>query len=159
MNCFTQVKSGAQILLDYCAGTLEPAAAAEVNLHVESCDECRRVAEAQREVWETLGRWTAPAVSQDFDARLYARIARENEIPRWRQWIGRMTRPALPYALWKPAALAAACAVLAVGFLVREPGVPAKGVQIQSHPVDIEQVANALEELDVLTPSGSSSAM
>jgi hypothetical protein len=70
-----------------------------------------------------------------------------------------MTEPALPYALWKPAALAAACAVLAVGFLVHVPQ-PAKTIpQMSTDRVDIEQVANALEELDVLMPSGSSNAM
>jgi anti-sigma factor RsiW len=161
MECLKQAKSGAQILLDYCSGALEPAAAAEVERHTETCDGCRQMIEAQREVWETLGQWTAPAVSQNFNARLYARIAQQNETPRWRQWIGRVTRPAVPYALWKPAALATACAVLAVGFLVHVPPRPAvqTSPQMSADRVDIEQVANALEELDVLMPSGSSSAM
>jgi anti-sigma factor RsiW len=159
MECLMQAKSGAQTLLDYCSGALEPAAAAEVERHSEICDSCRRVIDAQREVWQTLGQWTAPAVSRDFNARLYARIAQENEAPRWRQWIRRVTQPALPYALWKPAALAAACAVLAVGFLVHVPQ-PAQTIpQMSTDRVDIEQVANALEELDVLMPSGSSNAM
>jgi anti-sigma factor RsiW len=160
MDCLTHSHNGAQTLLDYCSGALEPAAAAEVTRHVESCDDCRRVVNAQREVWETLGQWTAPAVSEDFNTRLYARIGQENQDPGWRQWIRRMTRPALPCALWKPAALAAGCAVLVVGFLVHEPRVADNGPQIETQQhVDIEQVANALEELDLLTPSGSSSAM
>ena len=159
MDCLTYSPNGAQTLLDYCSGALEPAAAAEVTRHIESCNECRRLVNGQREVWETLGQWTAPAVSQDFNTRLYARIAEENQDSGWQQWIRRVTRPALPYALWKPAALAAACAVLMVGFLVHEPRVADNAVQIESPHVDIEQVANALEELDLLTPSGSSSAM
>jgi hypothetical protein len=61
--------------------------------------------------------------------------------------------------LWKPAALAAACAVLVVGFVVHVPGPAESNAQIESQHVDIEQVANALDELDVLTPPGSSSAM
>ena len=159
MECLMQSKSGAQTLLDYCSGALEPAAAAEVARHAEICQGCKRTIEAQREVWDTLGRWTAPAVSQNFNTRLYARIARENETPGWRQWIRRVTQPALPYALWKPAALAAACAVLAVGFLVHVPRPAQTNPQMDTGLVDIQQVANALEELDVLMPSGSSSAM
>ena len=156
---FNAGKSGAQTLLDYCSGALEPAAAAEVERHAEICEKCRLVVEAQREVWDRLGQWSAPAVSQDFNARLYSRIAQENEAPRWRQWIRRVTQPVLPYALWKPAALAAACAVLAVGFLVHVPRPAQNSPQMSTDRVDIEQVANALEELDVLMPSGSSNAM
>ncbi len=159
MECLMQTKSGAQILLEYCSGALEPEAAAEVAGNAEICQGCKRTIEAQREVWETMDRWIAPAVSHDFNKHLYARIARENESPRWRQWIRRVTQPVVPYALWKPAALAAACAVLAVGFLVHAPGTTETNVQMDSQHVDIEQVANALDELDVLSPPGSSSAM
>lgn len=159
MECLSHFKNGAETLLDYCSGALAPGAAAEVERHVEICIDCRRMVEAQREVWETLGEWSAPAVSPDFNASLYARIANENQSPRWRQWIRRITQPAIPYALWKPAALAAACAVLVVGFVVHAP----QPIETQPHMdagrVDIEQVANALEELDVLSPPGSSSAM
>jgi hypothetical protein len=84
MECLMQSQSGAQTLLDYCSGALEPAAAAEVRRHAEICENCRLVVEAQREVWDRLGQWSAPAVSQDFNKRLYARIAQENEAPRWR---------------------------------------------------------------------------
>ncbi len=159
MDCLMQAKSGAQTLLDYCSGALEPGAAAEVERHTQSCADCKRMVDAQREVWESLSHWTAPAVSQDFNARLYARIAQENEAPGWRQWLGRITRPAVPYALWKPAALAAACAVLVVGFLVHVPQPVQTSPHMDAEQVDIEQVANALEELDVLAPPGSSSAM
>jgi anti-sigma factor RsiW len=159
MECLTQSKNGAETLLDYCSGALEPAAMSEVTKHIESCDDCRRAVTAQRDVWETMDRWIVPPVSHDFNKHLYARIARENESPRWRQWIRRVTQPVVPYSLWKPAALAAACAVLAVGFLVHAPGTTETNVQMDSQHVDIEQVANALDELDVLSPPGSSSAM
>ncbi len=159
MECLMQAKSGAQTLLDYCSGTLASAVAAEVERHAEICQGCKHAIDAQREVWERLDQWTAPAVSQNFNTRLYARIAQENETPRWRQWIRRLMQPALPYALWKPAALAAACAVMAVGFLVHVPRPAQTNPQMDTGVVDIQQVANALEELDVLMPSGSSSAM
>ena len=159
MECLTQSKNGAETLLDYCSGALEPAATAEVTKHIEYCDDCRRAVAAQRDVWETMDRWIAPPVSVEFNTRLYARIARENESPRWRQWIRRVTQPVVPYALWKPAALAAAGAVMVVGLMVHVPRPAETNAQIESQPVDIEQVANALDELDVLSPPGSSSAM
>ncbi len=159
MECLKQSKNGAETLLDYCSGALGPAAAAELKRHIEICEDCRRAVDAQREVWEALDTFAVPPVSPDFNTRLYARIARENEAPRWRQWIRRVTQPAVPYALWKPAALAAACAVLVVGFLVNAPKPAGTQSQMVAGRVDIEQVANALDELDVLSPAGSTSAM
>ncbi len=164
MDCLRNAKSGAETLLDYCSGALKPAHVAELERHIENCAECRSAVEAQRALWETLDQWKAPAVSADFNARLYAQIARENEAPQWRRWVRRLTQPAAPYALWKPAAVALACVVLTVGFLVEMPGerhaphAPSANAQIETEQVDIEQVANALEELDLLTPPTPSKA-
>ncbi len=156
MDCLKNAGSGAETLLDYCSGALEPARAVELERHIENCPQCFRAVEAQREVWEALGRWKAPVVSADFNARLYARIALENEAPAWRRWLRRLAQPAVPYALWKPAAFAAACAVIAVGFLAQMPAdrhAPAPQTRMETDHVDIEQVANALEELDLLMPA------
>jgi len=161
MECLTSTKSGAEILLEYGSGTLEPGKAVEIDRHIENCESCRRLVAAQRDVWERLGQWTAPAVSTDFNARLYARIAKENQAPRWRHWMQQWTRPALPYALWKPAAVAAACAALAVALLVHEPRATETNphsAQMEGGRVDIEQVANTLDEMDVLMPAPSSSS-
>jgi len=142
-----------ELLLDYCAGTLEPAAAAEFSKHAADCAGCRRVIEAQREVWNLLDRWTPAEVPPDFDRRLYARIAREETAPLWVQWWRRFSRPAVPYTYWKPAlTVAAACAVLALGLWVRTAGVPDSSPQIRAENVDIEQVENTLEDLDMLMP-------
>jgi anti-sigma factor RsiW len=163
MDCLKNSTSGAETLLDYCSGALNPAHAVELERHIETCPDCRTLVEAQRELWSQLDRWKAPAVSENFNARMYARIAQENQLPRWKQWIRRLTEPAAPYSLWKPAALAAACAVMAVGFLVEVPGPlhtvaqKAPAAQADTQPVDIEQVASALEELDLLMPSTGSS--
>lgn len=163
MDCLHSQKGGAEILLDYCAGALGAERAAEIEKHLRDCPACMRAVKAQREVWETLGQWHAPEVSGDFDARLYARIGGETSAPAWSRWLRRLTRPVVPYAIWKPAALAVACAVLVAGFLVHAPhqtsytSVPASqaAAQTDGDHVDIEQVANALEELDLLAPSPS----
>ncbi len=107
--------------------------------------------DAQREVWNALGEWTPPAVSGDFDARLYARIRQEETIPTWRRFARSLFSPPVPWAFWKPAvSLMAACAVLAVGLMVRVP--ERSDVTVRVDKVNIEQVEQALEDLDMLTP-------
>jgi anti-sigma factor RsiW len=136
MNCPIGGKDGAEILLDYCAQTLEPARAAELEKHLEDCAECRRMVEAQREVWTALDQWTPPAVSADFDARLYARIAGDETRSFWAWWN------------WKPAVtLAALCAVLVVAFLVN------LHRPVRADKIDIEQVEQTLDDLDILAPA------
>ena len=160
MNC-EQISKQREVLLDYCAGTLEGTRAAEeFERHLAECGDCTRVVAAQREVWQSLDRLdyaSVPDVSQDFDARLYARIAQDEAKPSWKKWLNRIFNPAVPVATWKPAlSMAALCGVLAVGLMVRSPEPIHNTVQIVPQRVDIEQVANTLDELDLLMPSQSS---
>jgi len=156
MNC-PQVSNQREIVLDYCAGALDRDRATEFEQHIEHCGDCREAVSEQRRVWETLDHWIAPAVSGNFDARLYARIANEAAAPAWRRWLRGIIPPVAPFAFWKPAvSLAAACAVLTVGLMVHAPKPAQPAAQAgpaQAAQVDIEQVANALDELDVLAPA------
>ena len=93
MDCIKNNKQGVEILTDYCAGSLNPKVAFEIDTHIQRCAECREMVEAQRTVWEMLDAWTPPEVSQNFDARLYARIAEERALPVWR-WV--RTEPLCP---------------------------------------------------------------
>jgi len=149
----TKAKDGAEVLVDYCSGALSGVRAAEIVRHIADCGDCRRVVEAQREVWRTLDQFAAPEVSPNFDVRLYARIAQEESAPSWKRWARRILQPAVPVAVWKPAvSLAAACAMLAVGLMVRLPDQAEKVPQVHAEHVDIEQVASALDDLEMLTP-------
>ena len=97
-----------------------------------------------------------PEVSQRFDARLYARIAEEEAAPVWTRWMRRFFQPAVPVPMWKPAvSLAAACAVLGVGLAFHTPVAHDAAKQVRADNVDIEQVANALDDLEMLTPNSS----
>jgi anti-sigma-K factor RskA len=159
MDCLLNTRNGAETLLEYCAGTLGATQVAEFEAHLTECAECRRVVEAQRSVWIALDHYAVPEVSSNFDQRLYAGIARLDAAPWWRKAWQSMFDPALPWAAWKPAvSLAAACAVLAVGFLVRLPEPSDPGKQARVEAVDIEQVEQALEDLDMLTPAAPSPA-
>jgi hypothetical protein len=156
MDCLKNTREGAEILMDYCARKLDSERVAEIDGHIADCAECRGVVVAQRELWETLDQWSAPAVSSNFDAKLYARIASESSEPGWRKWMRRVFQPAAPVAFWKPVvSLAAACAVLTLALVVHTPDrasdVAVK--QVHAESVDIEQVAKALDDLEILTPT------
>ncbi len=156
MRCMKQSQDGARILIEYCAGALDPMHAAEVERHLESCTDCRALVERQTELWEALDCWKAPQVSADFDARLYARIAREQAAPSWKKWARRIFEPAVPAPFWKPlASLAAAGAVLAIGLMIQTTPHPARTPQVHADQVDIEQVAKAMDDLDILAPANS----
>lgn len=154
MNCPTKRNEDAEILLDYCAQTLSPLQTAEFEIHLKQCADCSRLVEAQKEVWGALEAWTPHPVSVNFDARLYARIAEEQAGPAWRRWFGGIFQPAVPYPLWKSAVpLIAACALVAVGLSVRTTdAIHAPQAQLRADKVDIEQVEQALEDFDILTP-------
>lgn len=165
MICIKDHQQGAEILMDYCARKLDPARSAEFGKHLQECAECRQLTAAQSAVWEMLDSWTPTEVSADFDAKLYARIAQERTAPAWRQWTRRIFRPAVPRPFWKP--VASIAAVGAVLFLavhrmpdaaVRVPNDPAHAVQLSSERIDVDQVEQALEDMDVLAPAGQSSA-
>ncbi len=153
MMCPMKVKESTEILVDYCAQTLERVRVAEFEKHMETCGDCRRFVSEQGDLWETMDRWTPISISPDFDQRLYAKIAQEEAEPVWRQWWYRITRPAVPWMAWKPAvSLAAACAVLTLGLTVHIPGPSDTSSQIKPEKVDIEQVEKTLDDLDILMP-------
>jgi len=167
MTCIKNNSQGAEILMDYCAGTLDVNRAAELTAHIRDCAECRDLVEAQEAVWKTLDTWTPAEVSPDFDAQLYARIAREQAQPVWRQWWQRVLHPAGPRALWKPLmTLAAAGAVLSLALMIHDPDVsapPAEPSQVRANQrvdprIDADQVEQALDDLDLLIPVGSAAS-
>jgi anti-sigma factor RsiW len=160
MNCPTKRNEDAEILLDYCARRLSPLETAEFEVHLKQCADCSRLVNAQQEVWGALEAWTPGPVSVNFDARLYARIAEEQAAPTWQLWLRRMFQPAIPYPLWKSAVpLIAACALLAVGLTVRMPeATHVVEPQLRADKVDIEQVEQALEDFDILTPPAQAPA-
>ena len=138
MICLSKNEQGAELLTGYLARTLDAPRMAELGRHIQECADCRALAS----VWERLDEFAVPEVSPGFDAQLYARIAGEEarvSLSSWRRW------------LWRPIApLAAAAAVVTLVLFLHVPGTadPAK----QASKAEIEQVAQAVDDLDLLTP-------
>ena len=102
MICLSKNEQGAELLAGYLAKTLDAARMAELDRHIRECSDCRGLAT----VWERLDEFAVPEVTPGFDARLYARIAREEarrhpgggavgcgvrllrwlRLPRWWRW-------------------------------------------------------------------------
>ena len=142
MICLSSNPHGADLLIEYLGGTLDPARTAELEQHMEGCADCRGLVN----VWTALEEWKAPEVSPDFDARLYARIAEAERTPWWRKtW-------------WKPAVPLAACAALVAGFLAIRSPEPTEPLKAKVEQVNIEQVEQALEDIALLTPQSRGTA-
>ena len=135
MICLTKNERGAELLTGYLAKTLDAAGMAEMDRHIQDCAECRGLVS----VWEKLDEFAAPEVTAGFDARLYARIAAEDARRPW--WRRLLWRPAVP--------LVAAGALVGLGLLM-VPKTP--NAAKQANQMDIEQVAQAVDDLDLLTP-------
>jgi len=144
MICLSKNEQCADLLAGYLAKTLDAPRMAELTRHIQECSDCRGLAT----VWERLDEFAVPEVTPGFDARLYARIAREEariSLSSWRRW------------LWRPVAplAAVAAAAVAVVLYVHSPAIPDAAKQAsptQSNGADIEQVAQAVDDMDLLVP-------
>jgi anti-sigma factor RsiW len=145
MECPRQNGTSVELVMAYTAGTLEPERQIAMDRHMSECAGCRDMVAEQRAVWEALDAWKPAPISVDFNARLYQRISEEAAVAWWQRlfrvnWSS-IFRPAVP--------VAAACAVLAIAFLVKSTAVTPSS-PIATHKVSIEQVERALDDMDML---------
>jgi anti-sigma factor RsiW len=147
MECPSKHESSSEVLISYVEGSLSPSKVFAFERHLETCEQCREITAAQRELWDALDSWTPAKISTDFDQRLYQRIASDNVTSgdglAWGAW-----RRAMP--------MAAACAALVVGFLLHGPSSEAsiskaeETVATPGRGPQIEQVESALEDFEML---------
>jgi hypothetical protein len=165
MSCQIRSEEHTDHLLAYSAGKLDGEAAAKLELHMSSCDECAAIGKAQSGVWNLLDNWEVRPVSADFNRRLYARIdAASSE-----SWLDRVSasvndflrpvfaRPAFP--------LAAASLVIVAGFVFDHPGTSfspgSKKPELHASSIDMnakadlntveaDQVESTLEDMEML---------
>lgn len=133
-------------MISYAAGILEPDNQIELERHLSACEGCRKLAVHQKAVWDAMDEWRPAAISEDFNSRLYQRIAEEESAPSWRRFFrmpwGSLLRPAVP--------VVAACAALMVAFVVKDPGVTQHSAGVLPQKISIEQVERALDDMDML---------
>src|SRR5579884_496768 len=152
MNCPV---NRADLAMRRASGALTPEEQNEFERHLTECAPCRSLAEAQQAVWDALDEWPAAPVSDDFDQRLYARIAAEEAAPWWKR-LG-ITLPHGAFA-WGPAlAVAFGCVAILAVFLLQGPVIErhlAPGPTAQQKTIDIDQVESALDDVDMLNQLG-----
>jgi hypothetical protein len=154
MNCPIRNEETAEILLAYTARRLDPARTAVLEDHMNVCAECAGFRAGQELIWQALDAWEAPAVTPDFNRRLYQRIEFEASEP----WYKRLFT--IPFATWKPAIpLAAACLLVVAGFMLDHPVsmTPANTPPaIHVNATDADKVESALDDLQLLRQLDSS---
>jgi anti-sigma factor RsiW len=155
-NCLMKSEEHADRLLAYCAGRLDVEAVNQMQRHMETCPACAALRNSQS-VWSALDSWHAPAVSADFNRRLYARIEAADAMPWYRRWLDTIRVDAIRPLFAQPALpLAAAAVVVVTGFLLDHPAkvVPASAGQAAIErtvsATDAEQVEKTLDDLEML---------
>ncbi len=164
MNCPIHDRKQLAVVLGDVAGTLTSGEQASFERHMADCAECRRLVEEQQAAWTALDEWQAPAVSEDFDRKLYARIAAQEQLPWWKRQWNALAHPAAGFS-WKPAVpVSLACVALCAAFLIHDsagthaalPAAPAAAPTEQdAQKVDINQVEHALDDMDMLNQLGA----
>jgi hypothetical protein len=152
MICLSKHKEGAELLAGYLGKTLDAPRMAELDRHIWECADCRGLAT----VWERLDEFAVPEVTPGFDARLYARIAREEARVSWGStgtswrslWRNGLRRPVAPLAV----AAAAVAAVVLIMYPLGSPDAAKQASPTPSSTAEIEQVAQALDDMNLLVP-------
>jgi anti-sigma factor RsiW len=147
IGCSLKNGEAAELVVGYTARTLDPKTEAEFEQHLEACESCRELFVRQQAVWSALDTWRTPEVSQDFDQKLFQRIAEQEQASWWR----RLARPGWSWAPALP--VAAACAVLAAAFFLKDPSATHVS-QSQARPRIEQQVERALDDMDMLSRIG-----
>jgi anti-sigma factor RsiW len=142
----------ADVLLDYCARTLDPERKAMLERHMSVCAECREMTVHQSAVWAALDEYDAEPISADFDQKLYGRIREMERVPLWQ----RIWAPVKAYLegqpAWKPIlpVALAACAVAVVILVRSDFGKAENGSGTTVVVQVVEQAERALEDLEML---------
>jgi anti-sigma factor RsiW len=169
MKCPMECQENAELLLAYCARRLDPETQIVLERHMEACPSCREFQKGQESVWNALDAWEAIEVSDDFDRRLYRRIAEEEARESWWSRVMRPLRPMFaPPLLSRGVPLAAtACLLLVASVILERPAgvVTEEGMaDARMESIQPDQVERTLDEMEMLrqfrvTPIGESGSV
>jgi anti-sigma factor RsiW len=144
MKCPRETGQGPEMLLAYSSGELDTETVAAFEEHIRTCAACSEDTAAQQAVWYALDAWEAPAVTADFDRRLYARI--EGKV----SWWDRFLRPLL---VRRGLPVAAALLVIVAAVLVEHPALrPAPPVPESAavETVAPDQAEHTLQDMETM---------
>lgn len=79
MDCPLKTGEGTELFISRSARALSPETEAALEQHLTVCEDCRQLAEVQGRLWSALDAWTPTPVSRDFDEKVYAKIATEEQ--------------------------------------------------------------------------------
>jgi anti-sigma factor RsiW len=148
MNCVLNQHEQEELLLGYTSGSLDPATARTYLKHLTSCADCQRLAGLQMEVFRTMSAWEAPAVSQDFDARLMAQLRAQHPPPSWSrrlmQWLG--WPPAQHPLRWAMAGMPLAALAMGLYFWPQ----PEPNLQQAFDAQELQEVERSLDDIEAL---------
>jgi anti-sigma factor RsiW len=145
MNCPIE-NHNPEMLVAYAAGELEPETTRELEQHLAGCAGCAPVAADQAAVWKALDAWEAPAVTPDFDRRLYTSIDAGVRLSWWDRLMHSFRAMPLRQAL---PLTASAGLLLMAGLLLQHPSGFAP-VAPRGEIVRANQVESTLDDLDLL---------
>lgn len=151
MNCPLGNRDQAELLVAYSSRKLDRAMSVAVEEHIGGCAACREFVRGQQAVWDALDIWEPEPISADFNRRLYQRI--DEQVT----WWDRLMRPLRPLVFHRTVSLAAAaCIVLAVGFVLDQTSAPPQQPPRAHAVAEMEglqpdQVVKALDEMEALS--------
>lgn len=153
MTC--SIENREERLLDYISGSLESREAAQFEKHLEACAECREFVAGHKSVWESLDLFEPAPVSEDFNRRLYARIAQASW---WDRFVASIASPfRAPAILRQGLPLAAAAALIAAAVVVWQRPAPAPesapqstALSAEADSLKAEKVQRALDDMEML---------
>jgi hypothetical protein len=122
MSCQIRSEEHTDHLLAYSAGKLRGEAAAKLELHMRTCQECAAIGKAQSNVWNLLDNWDVRPVSADFNRRLYEKIDAAESASWFERFVSSVNEFLRPVFARPAFPLAAASLVIVAGFVLDHPG-------------------------------------
>ncbi len=151
MRCPVRTREKAEIILDYCSGTLDQPTRLLFERHLTGCPDCQSVRDRQNSVWSIADDWVPAPISLDFNRRLYQRIEREERESWWSHipsFCSAALQPSVP--------MVGACLVVVASLFYQslnpapEQAADAVSLRAETETADVEGAEQALEDIELL---------
>ena len=114
--------------------------------HVRLCGSCSEACARQAALWKTLGDWTLPEISSNFNRDLYAKI----DLLSQQSWVDRIASRMRTWLAQPALAVATVALVLTAGFVFDHSAGKAHLPAVVVSTTEAEQVEKTLEDMEML---------